>query len=67
MLIWIAIGVPKNMLDDHNGKILIRVLKSSTCCTEQILHFAMDPSGLKSSSVFIAARLKILHCENLID
>ena len=60
-LIWIPIGVPKNMLDDQSGKILIRVLKSSTCSTVHTLHgFAIKPSNLVSSSVFSAARFKNL-------
>lgn len=56
-----AIGVPRNILVDHIGKILIRVLKSSTCETVHSLHgFAMEPSGLMSPSDLSAARLKNL-------
>jgi hypothetical protein len=44
-LAWIPIGVPKNILDDHNGKILMRVLRSSTCCIVHILQgLAIEPS-----------------------
>jgi hypothetical protein len=44
-LYWIPIGVLKNILDDHNGKILMRVLRSSTCCIVHILQgFAIEPS-----------------------
>ena len=48
-LVKTSIGVPKNIFDDHNGKILIiliRVLRSSTCCTVHIVQgFAIKPSN----------------------
>ena len=63
-LSWTPIGVPKNILDDHNGKILKRVLTSSTCCTVHIFQgFAIKPSDPTSPSVLSAARLRNLHQE----
>jgi hypothetical protein len=65
-LAWIPIGVPKNILEDHNGKILIRVLRSSTCCIVHILHgFAIEPSDPTSPSILSAARFKNLHLESV--
>lgn len=59
----IAIGMPRNMLEDQRGKILTRFLKSSTCWTVHSLHgFAIDPSSsVKSPSVFKAAPFRNLH------
>ena len=54
--------IKKNILDDHNGKILKRVLTSSTCCTVHIFQgFAIKPSDPTSPSVLSAARLRNLH------
>ena len=56
------IGVLKNIPDNHKGKILIRVLRSSTCCIVHILQgFAIEPSDPTSPSVLNAARLSNLH------
>lgn len=61
-LLWIPIGVAKNILVHQSGKILIRVLRSSTCWTVHNLHgFAIKPSALMSPSVFSAARFRNLH------
>ena len=61
-LLWIPIGVDKNILVHQSGKILIRVLRSSTCWTVHNLHgFAIKPSALLSPSVFSAARFRNLH------
>ena len=63
-LAWTPIGVPKNILDNHNGKILKMVLRSSTCCTVHIFQgFAIKPSDPISPSVLSAARLRNLHQE----
>ena len=57
----IATGILKNMPVDHMGKILIRALRSSTCCKVHKLHgFAIEPTDWMSPSVFSAARLKSL-------
>ena len=56
--------IKKNILDDHNGKILKRVLTSSTCCTVHIPQgFVIKPSNPTSPSVLSAARLRNLHQE----
>lgn len=52
------IGVAKNMLEDHMGNILIRVLSSSTCWTVHVFH--TEPSGLMSVSDLNAARFRNL-------
>lgn len=55
------IGVAKNILEDHMGNILIRVLSSSTCWTVHVFHgFATEPSGLMSVSDLNAARFRNL-------
>lgn len=61
-LTWIPIGVAKRMPVDQSGRILIRVLRSSTCLTLHSFHgcFAMEPSALMSSSVLSAARFRSL-------
>ena len=60
-LVRTPIGVLKKMPLDSIGHILIKDLRSSTCCTEHSLHgFAMEPSELVSPSVFNAARFRNL-------
>lgn len=64
---WIAIGVLINILDDHKGKILMTVLRSSTCWNVHRLHgFAIEPSGFKSPSVFRAAPFRKLQQESKV-
>lgn len=56
------IGVLMKMVEDQIGKILIRVLRSSTCSTVHSLHgFAMDPFEYMSPSLFSAALFRKLH------
>lgn len=60
-LAWMPIGVARKILEDQRGKILIRVLRSSTCWTVHSFHgFAIEPSGFVASSVFNAARFRNL-------
>ena len=62
-LIRTPIGVLKKMPLDSIGNILIKDLRSSTCCTEQSLHgLAMELSELVSPSAFSAAQFRNLHC-----
>ncbi|KAK7402148.1 hypothetical protein VNO78_14180 [Psophocarpus tetragonolobus] len=62
LLVWIPIGVDRNMLELDNGKIPIISFKSSTCSTVHSLHgFSINPSDPRSPSVIRAARLKNLH------
>lgn len=61
----IAMGTARNMLVDQRGKILSKVLKSSTSCTLHSLQgFAMEPSKCTSPSVIRAARFKHLQEKN---
>lgn len=60
-LSWMAKGVHKNKPVDHNGNILTRLLRSSTCSTVLSSHgFATEPSCFVSPSVLSAARFKNL-------
>lgn len=57
-----AIGMFKNTAVDKIGKILIRALKSSTCCTVHRFHgFATEPSALVSLISFRAAGFRNLY------
>ena len=59
--IWVAMHTVMKMVEVHNGMILTRVLRSSTCCTVQSLHFfPTEPSPLASPSVTNAALFKKL-------
>ncbi|KAH7838073.1 hypothetical protein Vadar_021674 [Vaccinium darrowii] len=61
-LVWIPAGVAKKMEEDHSGKILIKVLRSSTCWMVQSFHgFDIEPSGVMSSWAISAARFRNLH------
>ncbi|MFS7908990.1 hypothetical protein Hanom_Chr01g00089571 [Helianthus anomalus] len=61
-LIWMANVVCKSIPVDQIGKILIRVLRSSTCCNVHRFHgFLMEPSGFMSPSVTKAAWFRNLY------
>lgn len=61
-LSWTPIGVPRKMLEDHKGRILITDFRSSTCWTVHSFHGrATDPFGRMSPSTFTAARFSCLH------
>lgn len=62
-LVWMPIGVPKKMEEDQSGKILMSVLRSSTCWRVQRFHgFAIEPSvELISPWAISAARFRNLH------